>query len=87
MTPILPSGSVVAIDSSVREPAVLSGRLAAACVDGKPLVRWIDLSGRHLILRPSQPSREHPIIPIELGEHASGLIIGQVVWSWTRFDG
>ena len=40
-----------------------------------------------MILRPNQPSREHPLIPIELDELPAGVIIGQVVWSWSRFSG
>ena len=32
------------------------------------MIRWLDLSGKHLIFRPNQTSREHPLIPIELDE-------------------
>lgn len=85
MSPILPSGSVVAVDRAIRDPSRLSGRLVAACVDGEPMVRWLELSGRHLILRPNVPSREHATIPIELDGMAPELIVGQVVWSWSKF--
>ena len=85
MYPILPSGSIVAVDRSVTDPRQLQGRIVAACPEGEPLVRWLDLSGRHLILRPSQPSKEFPLIPIELDGETESLIIGQVVWSWSRF--
>lgn len=84
MHPILPAGSVVAIDKTVRDPQMLQARLVAANVDGKGLIRWLDLSGRHLILRPNQASRDFPMIPIELDDDTSP-IIGQVVWSWSRF--
>jgi SOS-response transcriptional repressor LexA len=88
MNPILPTGSVVAIDRAITDPQVLQGRIVAAVAEGEPLIRWLDLSGRHLILRPNQPTREHPIIPIELDSKASlSYILGQVVWSWSKFSG
>ena len=86
MAPILPAGSVVAVDRSVTDPERLQGRMVAACPDGVPMIRWLDLSGRHLILRPNQPTREHPLIPVELDGQAPGLILGQVVWSWSCFN-
>ncbi|WP_422930646.1 XRE family transcriptional regulator [Singulisphaera sp. PoT] len=86
MSPILPEGSVVAIDRTVTDPAQLQGKMVAACPDGAPMIRWLDVTGRHLILRPNQPSRENPLIPIELEGQIRDLIIGQVVWSWSRFS-
>jgi hypothetical protein len=86
MYPILPAGSVVAIDRSKRDIPSLQGRMVAACPEDRPMIRWLDLSGRHLILRPNQPSREHPLIPVELDGQSENLIIGQVVWSWSRFS-
>jgi hypothetical protein len=87
MHPILPQGSVVAIDRAITDPQRLQGRLVAACPDGKAMIRWLDISGRHLILRPHQPGRDHPMIPVELGSVDPRLIVGQVVWSWSRFCG
>ena len=86
MHPILPQGSVVAIDRALNDPRQLQGRLVAARPEGKPVIRWLDISGRHLILRPNQQAREHPLIPIEMANLDPGLIIGQVVWSWSRFN-
>ena len=86
MYPILPSGSVVAIDRSKRDIPSLQGRMVAASPEGTPMIRWLDVSGRHLILRPNQPSREHPLVPVEINGHSLDLIIGQVVWSWSRFS-
>jgi hypothetical protein len=85
MFPILPAGSLVAIDRSVTDPQLLQGKIVAACPEGVPMIRWLDLSGRHMILRPNQPSREHPLMPIEMSGQAGDAIVGQVVWSWSRF--
>ncbi|AGA29441.1 hypothetical protein Sinac_5291 [Singulisphaera acidiphila DSM 18658] len=86
MDPVLPIGSLAAIDRSVTDPQLLHGKIVAACPEGVPMIRWLDLSGRHLIFRPNQPSREHPLIPIETTGLASGIILGQVVWSWSRLS-
>ena len=86
MHPILPSGSIVAVDRSVVDPQQLQGRIVAARPDkGDPVIRWLEISGRHLILRPNQPNRDHPLVAVEIDGQTEGLIIGQVVWSWSRF--
>ena len=86
MAPIVPAGSVVAIDRSLTDPWQLQGRIVAAAVpDGVPVIRWLDLSGRHLILRANGHGREYPLIPVELDSRAGDVILGQVVWSWSRF--
>lgn len=88
MHPILPAGSVVAVDRSLRDPELLHGKLVAAAPDGQAMIRWLEISGRHMILRPNQPGRDFPMIPVDLGDPASkSLILGQVVWSWSRFTG
>jgi len=46
MHPILPAGSVVAIDRSVTDVHALQGRMVAVCPEGEPLIRWLDLSGK-----------------------------------------
>lgn len=86
MHPILPRGSVVAVDRATTDPETLHGKLVAAAPDGKPMIRWLEITGRHLILRPNQPSREFPTIPVDLGEKpGKSMLLGQVVWSWSRF--
>ena len=86
MFPILPAGSVVAVDRSITDPLRLQGKMVAANPDGIPIIRWLDLSGRHLIFRPNQASREHPLIPMELDDTAPSPILGQIVWSWSCFN-
>jgi hypothetical protein len=86
MNPILPAGSIVAIDRSITDPHKLHGQIVAARPERVPMIRWLDLSGRHVILRPNQTNgRDFPLIPVDYNEADTQLIIGQVVWSWSRF--
>ena len=87
MTPILPEGSIVAIDRTPADPLALPGRIVAACIDGKAVIRWLELSGHHVILRPNLPTREHPLVPIDLSGPPRGWFLGSVVWWWSRSQG
>ena len=90
MAPILTMGSIVAIDRSSRQPSLLEGRIVAARVEGRAVVRWLELSGRHLILRPNRGGSGSPTLALEPPEPGAdsgvGPILGQVVWSWGRYD-
>jgi hypothetical protein len=85
MSPMLPAGSIVAIDRSITNPLQLHGRIVAARPDTIPVIRWLEVSGRHVILRPNQQGRDYPLVPVDLEDSRTPLIIGQVVWSWSRF--
>lgn len=86
MAPMLPSGSIVAIDRSVTHPWTLRGKIVAALVGDRAMIRWLDLSGNHLILRPNQPGGMFPVIPIDQDRTNTVALLGRVVWSWSRFD-
>lgn len=86
MSPILPAGSVAAIDRSDARPADLQGKIVAARKDGELLIRWLDLSGRHAILRPNHSGPFHPLVSVVLDEAPVDFIVGRVVWSWSRFN-
>ena len=87
MHPILPAGSIVAVDRTVTDPRKLHGKIVAARPDGVPMIRWLEVSGRHFILRPNnQISKEFPLIPVELDDQTTEPVVGQVVWSWSRFS-
>jgi hypothetical protein len=85
MSPILPAGSVAAIDRSDARPADLQGKIVAARKDGELLIRWLDLSGRHAILRPNHSGPFTPLVSVVLDEAPDDFIVGRVVWSWSRF--
>ena len=82
MTPILPEGSILAIDRSAVDPAELQGRLVAARnPNGQALIRRLDLAGSHLILQPVSVRRDYPLVPLPWNEHDPSPLIGLVVWS------
>jgi hypothetical protein len=85
MSPILPEGSIVAIDRTQDDPTALQGRIVAARHEGRLLIRWLDVSGRHVILRPNHPGRDHPLVAVEADEQPADFLLGRVVWSWSRF--
>ncbi|QEH36024.1 hypothetical protein OJF2_45820 [Aquisphaera giovannonii] len=85
MSPILPPGSVAAMDASSSDPYQLHGRIVVARAEDVPVVRWLEVSGRHIILRPNSTSREYPLIPRDLDGPLDDVILGQVVWSWSLF--
>ena len=85
MHPILPIGSIVAVDRSITNPDDLRGQIVAARPTEHPLIRWLDVSGRHMIFRPNQTARDFLPIPVEYDAQNHHLIIGRVVWSWSRF--
>lgn len=87
MHPILPVGSIVAVDRSITDPEALRGKLVAADPEHSPMIRWLEVSGKHLILRPNHASADHPMIPIPRDSPGGrSPILGQVVWSWSRFS-
>jgi hypothetical protein len=85
MHPILPEDSIVAVDRAVTDPLQLDGRLVAACPAGMPMIRWLDVLSQHIILRSAHGGSDHHLIPIDLKEAGRRIILGQVIWSWSRF--
>jgi hypothetical protein len=85
MTPVLPAGSFAAIDRSMTDPPRLHGRIVAARSANTPMIRWLDVSERHLILRPNSLGREFPLIPLELNANGPSPILGRVVCVWGDF--
>lgn len=86
MEPILPKGSIVAIDRSTRDPQKLQGRMVAALQDGQVQIRWLDVSDRHLLLRANRPGGKPAVLPLPYEEGSESPILGHVVWSWSRFS-
>jgi hypothetical protein len=85
MYSVLSKGSLVAIDLSATDPNRLNGRIVVACPEETPMIRRLDVIGRHLILRPSLPGRDSPLIALEIGDKGRSPILGEVIFSWNRF--
>lgn len=85
MAPILPTGSIVAIDESRKDPEELQGKIVAAIIGEGVVVRWMELSGRHLILRPNHAGPGASTVALEYDPGGQSPLLGQVVWSWSRF--
>jgi hypothetical protein len=86
MHPILPVGSIAAIDRSLTDPLQLHGRIVAACHEGTPILRWGEVSGHHLILRANKQAHNFPLVLIDREGPGPMCILGQVVWSWSWFS-
>jgi hypothetical protein len=86
MHPILPVGSIATIDRSLTDPLQLDGRIVAAFPEGTPMIRWVEVSGHHLILRANKKGHNYPLVIIDLEGPGPMCTRGQVVWSWSWFS-
>ena len=80
MHPILPAGSVVAIDRSVTQPHELHGQIVAACPDGVPMIRWLDVHGHTSSCGPTRtagisPDPDRVQRRGEPGDHRPGRLV------------
>lgn len=83
MHPVLPSGSLVAVDATMREPRDLNGAIVAALVDDAVVVKWLRATERGVVL--VSENREFEPIVIDGGEHVSNPVIGKVIWSLAKW--
>ena len=92
MHPILPAGSIVAVDRSVTDPRRLNGQIVAARPNREPMIRWLDVSGRHVILAaqskrqgfPADPRRVRP--RQEPARHRPGRLVLEPIWPSSDAD-
>jgi SOS-response transcriptional repressor LexA len=66
MAPIVGDGALVAYADSDDNPTQLDGKLVVAWIDGRPLVRWLRLSGNYALLRAENPATEPGTLLIDL---------------------
>lgn len=82
MTPLLPSGTIVAVDFDMMDPREADGRVVAARRDEDVVIKWWRLRDDHISLESQNPA--YP--PIYLtGEEADRALLGRVVWAWQDF--
>jgi SOS-response transcriptional repressor LexA len=80
MSPLIPDGSIVAINHLKRHPEKLKGKIVAALVDDGVTIKYFDYTDNHFVLYPE--NRQYT--PIFLKKSRENLIIGKVEWFWGR---
>jgi phage repressor protein C with HTH and peptisase S24 domain len=86
MEPTILDGSLVGIDHSRRDPAMLQGKIAAFREGGGVTLKRVKLKPPDILLGvPDNPNRMDSLVVLK-GDEADGAIIGQAVWGWTRWD-
>lgn len=80
MSPLLPDGSIVAINHQECCPEKLKGKIIAALVDDGVTIKYLDYTDNHFVLYPE--NRQYP--PIFLKKDQENVIIGKVEWFWGR---
>lgn len=87
MAPVVAKSGVILVDLSAKDPTRLNKNLVIALDNrNEPVIRWFELSGESLILRPEQNARHYPVIAYNVKE-AAGRILGLVLASFARFPG
>lgn len=80
MSPLLPDGSIVAINHQERNPNELRGKIVAALVDDGVTIKYFDYTENHFIFYPE--NKQYAPIFLERGHN--NVIIGKVDWFWGR---
>jgi SOS-response transcriptional repressor LexA len=80
MSPLLPDGSIVAINHQERNPEKLKGKIVAALIDDGVTVKYFDYTETHFIFYPENKQ----FTPIFLEKGQENVIIGKIDWFWGR---
>jgi len=83
MYPRLTPGATVLIDrhyNSLKSYRKGESNMYAVAKNGNCTVKYVELSGRHLILRPHNSEYPVDIMPMEAGKNASDYLIGRVCY-------
>ena len=84
MAPIVADGADVAFADVDEDLDALEGKLVVAWVDGRPLVRWYQRSGRFAMLRAENPGPDAGTILLDLGGPPETRRVRRVLWIGTR---
>jgi len=85
--PRLVPGAVVLVDrhyNSLRPYRKTESNLYAVLKNGSCTVRYVELSGRHLVLRPHNPACHVEVLPIGPGKRASDYLVGRICFIGTE---
>lgn len=84
MVPIVADGAEVAFSDAEEDAEALEGRLVVAWVEGSPVVRWFERSGKFAMLRAENPGPDTGTILIDLEGPAERRRFRRVTWIGTR---
>jgi phage repressor protein C with HTH and peptisase S24 domain len=80
MSPLLPQGSIAAINHEERSPEMLKGKIVAARVDDGVIIKYFDYT-KNLFVFYSENKQYEPVFVEKSHEN---VIIGKVEWFWGR---
>lgn len=83
MSPTLTDGSIVAINTTIRDVSAVTGKIVCARTsEGEVVIKRLRHRGRHVLLYSDNPVQEkYPPLVVDLRE-VENPIVGQVVWAW-----
>jgi transcriptional regulator with XRE-family HTH domain len=84
MVPVLADGAYVAFAEASEPLDALRGRLVVAWIEGRAIVRWLDVAGRYVILRAENPNV--PLVTIltdSIDQDPHGTRIRRALWTNT----
>ena len=84
MAPIVTDGAEVAFADIDEDLLALDGKLVVAWIEGQPVVRWLQRSGRFALLRPENPGPDAATQLLDLEVPAGERRIRRVLWIGTR---
>lgn len=83
MAPIVADGAFVAFSETEDDPDKLDGKLVIAWVEGRPIVRWFERSGRFALLRAQNPAYEPAVTLLDLEAPEEERRVRRILWIGT----
>jgi hypothetical protein len=80
MAPIVADGASVVFSSTEEGPAALDGRLVVAWLDGRPQVRWFEVSGNFALLRAESAEADLAQVFLDLEGDPEKDRVRRVLW-------
>ena len=83
MSPLLPDGSIVAVDITLNNLRVVDGKIVCARTeDDEIIIKRLRVQGRYaLLFSESENQDRYPPLVLDLNRDKE-VIVGQVVWAW-----
>ncbi len=82
MAPVLPDGSIVAVNHDKKSLGELKGKIVVARVEEGITIKYLHYDDKYYILSPANQN----YLPIYISRHTENVLIGRVEWFWGRFE-